>query len=99
MTPGRIVVLNGAPRSGKSSIAAAIQGRVPGDWVNLGVDAFNRTMPEHLRPGIGLRPGGERPDLEGSVHGRGSHLAQHNLDVIRSQMALFGGESASSAAA
>ena len=67
MTPGRIVVLNGAPRSGKSSIAAAIQAHVPGDWVNLGVDAFNRTMPEHLRPGIGLRPGGERPDLEPTI--------------------------------
>ena len=32
---------------------------------------------------------GERPDLEGSVAGRGSHLAQHNLDVIRSQLALL----------
>ncbi|MGB5541099.1 MAG: glycosyltransferase [Gammaproteobacteria bacterium] len=25
---------------------------------------------------------GERPDLEGSVHGRGSHLAAHNLAVL-----------------
>jgi chloramphenicol 3-O phosphotransferase len=65
--PGRIVVLNGAPRSGKSSIAAAIQARVPGDWVNLGVDAQMRTMPPHLLPGIGLRPGGERPDLEPAI--------------------------------
>ena len=64
MIPGRIVVLNGAPRSGKSSIAAAIQARVPGDWINLGVDAQMRTIPPHLLPGIGLRPGGERPDLE-----------------------------------
>lgn len=32
---------------------------------------------------------GERPDLEGSVAGRGSHLAQHNLDVIRSQRATL----------
>lgn len=30
---------------------------------------------------------GERPDLEGSVQGRGSHLARHNLDVIRSTAA------------
>lgn len=29
---------------------------------------------------------GERPELDGSVAGRGSHLAQHNLDVIRSQL-------------
>lgn len=59
---GRIVVLNGAPRSGKSSIAAALQAR--GDWINLGVDAQMRTLPASLLPGIGLRPGGERPDLE-----------------------------------
>ncbi|MEX8495701.1 glycosyltransferase [Sphaerotilus sp.] len=26
---------------------------------------------------------GERPDLEGAVHGRGSHLATHNLRVLR----------------
>lgn len=32
---------------------------------------------------------GERPGLEGSVAGRGSHLAAHNLSVIRSQMALL----------
>jgi len=32
---------------------------------------------------------GERPDLQGAVHGRGSHLAQHNLDVMRSQIALL----------
>ncbi|CAN5454627.1 hypothetical protein BH11PSE5_BH11PSE5_20330 [soil metagenome] len=31
---------------------------------------------------------GERPDLEGSVHGRGSFLAQHNLDLFNSQMGL-----------
>lgn len=34
---------------------------------------------------------GERPDLEGSVRGRGSHLAQHNLDVVRGQLASLGG--------
>ena len=32
---------------------------------------------------------GERPDLEGGVSGRGSHLAQHNLDVLRSQLAML----------
>ncbi|AIE87326.1 putative phosphotransferase [Fimbriimonas ginsengisoli Gsoil 348] len=34
-------------------------------WMNLGVDVFVREVtPERFRPGIGLRPGGERPDLE-----------------------------------
>lgn len=65
--PGQIVILNGAPRSGKTAIAEALQQRGPGVWVNLGVDASIRSTPEHLRPGIGLRPGGERPDLEDLV--------------------------------
>jgi hypothetical protein len=33
---------------------------------------------------------GERPELEGSVHGRGGHLAQHNLDAVRSQLTAMG---------
>ena len=61
---GQIVILNGAPRSGKSSIASAIQETFAGLWINLGVDHSMRTTPAHLLPGIGLRPGGERPDLE-----------------------------------
>lgn len=59
------MVLNGAPRSGKSSIATAIRDGFDGPWMNLGVDVFARSMtPERFRPGIGLRPDGERPDLE-----------------------------------
>lgn len=65
--PGRIVVLNGAPRAGKSSLAAAIQRTVPGDWLSLGVDAMAAMIPPAWAPGIGLRPGGERPDLEPQV--------------------------------
>lgn len=64
MYVGEIVILNGAPRSGKSSIAKAIQDTFEGVWMNLGVDHFKRMTPERLQPGIGLRPGGERPDLE-----------------------------------
>jgi len=58
------VILNGAPRSGKTSIAHAVQDRGAGVWVNLGVDASTESLPARLRPGMGLRPGGERPDLE-----------------------------------
>ena len=65
--PGQVVILNGAPRSGKTSICRALQARGPGDWVNLGADASVGSLPERLQPGIGLRPGGERPDLEGTV--------------------------------
>lgn len=64
-TFGQIVILNGAPRCGKSSIAAAIQETFDGVWMNLGVDVFVRHItPQRYRPGIGLRPGGERADLE-----------------------------------
>lgn len=63
--PGQIIILNGAPRSGKSSIVAVIQETFDGPWMNLGVDMFGRQVtPARYRPGIGLRPGGERPDLE-----------------------------------
>lgn len=61
---GQIIILNGAPRSGKSSIAAAIQNTFPGAWMNLGVDQFMAMTPAKYQPGMGLRPGGEFPDLE-----------------------------------
>ncbi|GGD94872.1 chloramphenicol phosphotransferase [Aureimonas endophytica] len=61
---GRIVVLNGAPRSGKTSLARAMQQSLDGIWIHLGTDVMMAAIPERLRPGIGLRPGGERPDLE-----------------------------------
>ena len=64
---GQIVIFNGAPRSGKSSIARALQALPDSRWINLGVDAQNAILPQSLRPGIGLRPGGERPDLEPAV--------------------------------
>ena len=65
--PGTVVVLNGTPRSGKSTVARALQESWDGIWINLGVDVFADVIPEGLRPGIGLRPGGERPDLEDAV--------------------------------
>ncbi len=61
---GQIVILNGPPRSGKSSIVTEIQTRFEGIWMNLGVDHFKQMTPQRFQPGIGLRPGGERPDLE-----------------------------------
>jgi chloramphenicol 3-O phosphotransferase len=67
VAPGTIVVLNGTPRSGKSSIAAALQGSSDVLWLTFGVDAMAAVTPARLRPGIGLRPGGERPDLEDGV--------------------------------
>jgi chloramphenicol 3-O phosphotransferase len=57
--PGQIVILNGVPRAGKSSIVKVIQETFEGaPWMNLGVDTFARAVtPERYQPGIGLRPG------------------------------------------
>lgn len=60
---GKVIILNGVPRSGKSSIATIIQESFEGIWMNLGVDSFMKMTPERYQPGLGLRPGGERPDL------------------------------------
>jgi chloramphenicol 3-O phosphotransferase len=67
MSTGQIVILNGAPRSGKSSIAAVICDSFPGAWINLGVDSAMARLAPEQRPGLGLRPGAERPDLEAAV--------------------------------
>lgn len=69
--PGQIVILNGAPRAGKSSIVTVIQDTFDGVWMNLGVDVFARGVtPKRFQPGVGIRPGpgpqkgGDRPELE-----------------------------------
>jgi chloramphenicol 3-O phosphotransferase len=86
---GRIVVLNGAPRSGKTSICRALQETAPGVWINLGVDSSRQSLPARYQPGIGLRPGGERPDLEelvevlyASLYASAAAHARLGLDVV-----------------
>jgi chloramphenicol 3-O phosphotransferase len=61
---GRVVILNGAPRAGKSTIARAVQESSAELWLNLGLELFKAATPMRYQPGIGLRPGGERADLE-----------------------------------
>ena len=37
----------------------------PGEWEIFGVDRFIEDLtPPNLKPGLGLRPGGDRHDLE-----------------------------------
>lgn len=62
---GKIVILNGVPRSGKSSIVREIQNLSEEPWMNLGVDVFKKNItPEKFGPGIGLRPGADKGELE-----------------------------------
>ncbi|WP_412538178.1 chloramphenicol phosphotransferase [Longispora sp. K20-0274] len=83
---GQIVVLNGASRSGKSSIASAVQERLPGVWMNVGVDRFMGMTPARFQPGMGLRPGGERPDLEPVVVA--SYAAMYESMAAHSRLGL-----------
>lgn len=86
---GRVIVLNGAPRSGKSSIVEALLRTADRPTMNLGVDLAIAATAPSLRPGIGLRPGGEHPELEGHVQvgyralfdSIASH-ARHGIDVV-----------------
>lgn len=55
--------------------AMADPGNALEQWLPLAISAWERCLAI-----------GERPDLEGSVAGRGSHLAQRNLDAIQSQL-------------
>jgi len=61
---GQIVILNGTPRAGKTSIATVIQDTFDGVWLNFGGSHFKKMTPSRFQPGIALRPGGESPDLE-----------------------------------
>ena len=68
---GQIVILNGVPRSGKWSIVASIQATFDGPWMNLGVDTFKEHVtPKRYSLGIGLRLGGERPNLKPLMRGK-----------------------------
>lgn len=80
---GYLVVLNGTPRAGKTSIAHAIQESVPGLWLSLGLESFKSATAARYQPGIGLRPGGERPDLEPFVEAL--YLAMYESIVAHSR--------------
>lgn len=87
--PGTIVILNGAPRSGKTSIVRALQEASAAPWINLGVDMMAAATPARHRPGMGLRPGGERPDLEdlvvrlyAALYDSVAAFGRHGLDVV-----------------
>ena len=87
---GWVIILNGAPRSGKSTVAEAIQASFDGLWMNLGVDVFaGQITPPRFRPGMGLRPGGELPQLEahipalfGAFYDSVAAHSRHGLNVV-----------------
>ncbi|WP_413379894.1 phosphotransferase-like protein [Alkalihalobacillus sp. 1P02AB] len=64
---GKIVFLNGVPRSGKSSVATELQIISDKIWVHIGVDNTASILDAKFSPAMGLRPGGEFPELEETV--------------------------------
>lgn len=66
---GRVIILNGVSRAGKSTLARAIQESVPGVWMHLGGDAHKACTPPNRQPGVGLRPQRNqvRPEVEECV--------------------------------
>ncbi len=87
---GPVVVLHGAPRSGKTSIAAAVASLDPGrSWVALGVETSRAATPTALQPGLGLRPGGERPDIEAALPGLTAELFEEVAAASRTGRAVM----------
>ena len=56
MAPAQIVILNGPSRSGKTSIAQAMQETHDELWMNIGMDLHIAATAPAYRPGVGLRP-------------------------------------------
>jgi chloramphenicol 3-O phosphotransferase len=56
MERGRLIILNGGSSAGKTSLGKALQDRLPGCWMLLGIDAFWMALPpeqlnlSHVRP-------------------------------------------------
>jgi chloramphenicol 3-O phosphotransferase len=56
MDKGRLLILNGGSSAGKTSLGKALQDRLPGCWMLLGIDAFWMALPpeqlnlSHVQP-------------------------------------------------
>jgi chloramphenicol 3-O phosphotransferase len=60
-----------------------------GAWANIGVDVMQAVTPTQLQPGMGLRPGGERPDLEpfviasfAAMYGAARRFSESGVGVV-----------------
>jgi chloramphenicol 3-O phosphotransferase len=85
---GRVVILNGVSRAGKSTLARAIQESAPGVWMHLGGDAHKACTPPNRQPGVGLRPGRNqvRPEVEECVPVL--HAALHESVAVHARFGL-----------
>lgn len=90
MTTGKILILNGASSSGKTSLLKAIQELSPEPYLNLGIDQFIFAMPERYleRPlwddilGIPDQAGATGHQLIASMHQAIYAAASSGMNVI-----------------
>jgi chloramphenicol 3-O phosphotransferase len=76
MEPGKIIILNGTSSSGKTSIVRALQDRLEGPYLEVGLDKFIWMLPRRYldRPlwddvlGLAVTAGGEGHRLVAGMH-------------------------------
>lgn len=55
----RIIILNGASSSGKTTLAHALQDTLPGNWLHFGIDDLVAALPSKLLAGDGIEFGSD----------------------------------------
>ena len=96
----RVIVLNGASSSGKSSIARALQAQLAEPWLTLGVDDLIAAMPRWMQDGIAgiafeadgrVIVGDEFARLDRAWGGGVAAMAAAGAPVIVDEVLLSGG--------
>jgi chloramphenicol 3-O phosphotransferase len=96
------ILLNGASSAGKTSLARAIQNRMPESWITLGVDTLIAAMPPRLDgspEGLQIHSGGridvgpEWTRLEAAWRRGVGAMARSGLKIVMDDV-IFGGAAA-----
>jgi chloramphenicol 3-O phosphotransferase len=97
--PGRVIFLNGTSSSGKTTLGRALQAKLPGTWLLVGIDTFLQMLPASLHEsdaGIRFREDGsitrgeEFLALYSSFRRAVRLLIDAGLDVIVDEVLLGG---------
>lgn len=98
---GRVVVLNGSSSAGKTSLALALQDRLPETWLVLGVDTLIAMLPRRLHmvdEGLTFNadgsvvPGSAFREAQQQWRGAVATLVRDGANVIVDEVLLRGGE-------
>jgi len=81
--PGLLVVLNGTSSAGKSTLARALQARLPGDYLHVALDAFRAMEPAgYFGPGARPQHGLRLAALCRALHGTCATYLAHGQNVL-----------------